>query len=540
MGLRAIVRRVYRLRPSDLAVPVLAAGVSLVVAIAAQIGVLDWLFVTMMVTALLFATRQTWRAWHAAQRERRRASKLQHTSATATARAAVVAERARLSADIEYYVAELVSSIGGRARAARAATDATADIAWIQDQAQEANSELRRQLGLLRVPDEPSPSSAGAAVSVSRLRTSDVVAAGVIVAVAVEERVESIFVNEPASWLSVLLTIGTAATVLGRRSFTVLAAVAAATFMTIGAVTGEPVLDGFWFTATTAALAWTLAARGSAQCWLALALLAAADLISRQLNDPINMPINAVILAVATITGAIVGRHRRRQAVAAIAAAERTEELRAAAAEAVQAERRQIARELHDLVSNTVSLVAVQAGAAEMLWPTDRAAAREALGIIASTAEQTVAELDRLRPGRRQGQRTMAEVQELVQRMTAAGLTVSLTIDAEPHPAVMSTLYRVVQESLTNALRHAPGSRVDVTIRTGHQTGDEIGGSTTLVQVLSSEGAGPTTGRRGYGLIGLAERVEQIGGRLDSGPRQDPPGFAVTALLPVPQPAATS
>ena len=249
----------------------LAAGVSLVVAMAAQVGVLDWLFVTMMLTALLFASRQTWRAWHAAQRERRRASKLQHTSATATARAAVVAERARLSADIESYVAELVSSIGGRARAARAATDATADIAWIQNQAQEANSELRRQLGLLRVPDEPSPSSAGAAVSVSRLRTSDVVAAGVIVAVAVDERVESIFVNEPASWLSVLLTIGTAATVLGRRSFTVLAAVAAATFMTIGAVTGEPVLDGFWFTATTAALAWTLAARGSAQCWLALA-----------------------------------------------------------------------------------------------------------------------------------------------------------------------------------------------------------------------------------------------------------------------------
>ena len=109
-------------------------------------------------------------------------------------------------------------------------------------------------------------------------------------------------------------------------------------------------------------------------------LLAAADLLSRRLNDPANMPINAVILAVAVITGAIAGRHRRRLAVAATSAVERTEELRAASAEAVQAERRQIARELHDLVSPSVSLVAMQAGSAEMLWPTDQAAAREALG----------------------------------------------------------------------------------------------------------------------------------------------------------------
>ena len=540
MRSRAIVRRVHRLRPSDLAVPVVAAGVSFGLALVIEIGVGDWLFATIMLTALLFASRQTWRAWRAAQRERRRASNLQHTSATATARAAVLAERARLSADIESYVGELVNAIGRRAGAARAATDATADIAWIQNQAQEATRELRRQLGLLRVPDDPSQTQAGAAATIPRLRISDVIAAGVIVGVAVIEILESMIAGEPASWLSVLLTIGTAATVVGRRSVTVLAAITAATFMAIGAVTGEPVVDGFWFAATMAALAWTLAAHGAGQCWLALGLLAVADLISRQLNDPDNMPINAVILTVAVVTGAIAGRNRRRQAVAATSAAQRTEQLRAASAEAVQAERRQIARELHDLVSHTVSLVAVQAGAAEMLWPIDRVAAREALGIIASTAEQTVAELDRLRPGRQQVQRTMADVHELVERMTAAGLTVSLTSDSEPDPTLMSTLYRVIQESLTNALRHAPGSQVNVTIRTGHTTGDEIGDGPTVVHVVSCESAGSTTGRRGFGLIGLAERVEHIGGRLDSGPREDPPGFAVTAVLPVPRTAAKS
>lgn len=278
-------------------------------------------------------------------------------------------------------------------------------------------------------------------------------------------------------------------------------------------------LDGFGFAATTAALAWTLAARGTGQCWLALGLLGAADLLSRRLNDPSNMPINAVLLTIAVVTGAIAGRHRRRQAVAATSAAERLAELRVASAEAVQAERLQIARELHDLVSHTVSLVAVQAGAAEMLWPTNQAAAREALGIIASTAEQTAAELDRLRPGRQQTQRTMADVQELVARMTAAGLTVSPTVGAEPDPAVMDTVYRVIQESLTNALRHAPGSQVDVTIRTGPAAGDHrAGDGPTVVKVLSSESTEPTTGRRGYGLIGLAERVEQIGGRCTAVP----------------------
>ena len=501
--------KVHRFRPTDIAVPMLAAGVALGLALVLEIGVGDWGFATIMLTALLFASRQTWRSWRAAQRERRRASTLQHTSATATARAAVLAERARLSADIESYVGELINTIGRRASAARAATDPTADIGWIQHQAHEATSELRRQLGLLRDPDETPPSSPDAAATIPRLRISDVVAAGIITGLVVAESLETMIVGEPPSWLSVLLTIGTAATVLGRRAVTVLAAIAAATFMTIGAVIGQPVLDGFGFAATTAALAWTLAARGTGQCWLALGLLAAADLISRQLNDPSNMPINAVLLTVAVVTGAIAGRHRRRQAVAATSAAERLAELRVASAEAVQAERLQIARELHDLVSHTVSLVAVQAGAAEMLWPTNQEAAREALGIIASTAEQTVTELDRLRPGRQQTQRTMADVQELVARMTAAGLTVSLTVGAEPDPAVMDTLYRVIQESLTNALRHAPGSQVDVTIHTGPATGERVGDGPTVVKVLSTESSWTTTGRRGYGLIGLAERVEQ-------------------------------
>ena len=210
-------------------------------------------FATIMLTALLFASRQTWRAWRAAQRERRRASDLQHTSATATARAAVLAERARLSADIESYVGELIDDDRptgqGRARRRRPDDRHRLDPTPGPGGDQRVAPPARAAAG----PRRDITVAAGPAATIPRLRISDVVVAGVIVGLAVTERVESMIVGEPASWLSVLLTIGTAATVLGRRTVPVLAAVAAATLMTIGAVTGDPVLDGFWFAATTAA-----------------------------------------------------------------------------------------------------------------------------------------------------------------------------------------------------------------------------------------------------------------------------------------------
>ena len=118
--------------------------------------------------------------------------------------------------------------------------------------------------------------------------------------------------------------------------------------------------------------------------------------------------------------------------------------------------------------------------------------------------------------------------------MRAAGLAVTLAIDAEPDPASAPAIYRVVQESLTNALRHAPGSPVDVSVTSqpaSAATRDDLYGA-IVVRVVSGGAVPPPTGGRGFGLIGLRERVEQVGGTLLVGPQLDPPGFAVTALLP--------
>jgi signal transduction histidine kinase len=521
-----------RLRPTDLALPLIAAAVSLAIALVVRGGVLDWLFATILLTALLFAVRQAWGARRAARRARRLTDELQNTSAENAARAAVVAERARLSADIESYVRELVAATGQRASAALLAPDPTADIKWIQSRAQQANSELRRQLGLLRADEPTVPASPDPAAERSRLRTADVIVAILVVALAAAEMVTLLPMERGSvSWLSQLLTLTTAATVLGRRTHPVLAALAASTLMTVGAITAEPVQDGLWIATTAALLAWTLAARGTPQTWAALGTLAVTYLASRQLNQPQNVPIGAAILTVAAVAGTVVGRNRRRLADSASAAADRTEELRAAAAEAVAAERRLVARELHDLVSHAVSLVAVQAGAAEMLWPTDPGAARESLRIVAATTEQTVAELDRLRPGSEPVARTLADLPPLIDRMRAAGLAVTLAVDAEPDPASAPAVYRVVQEALTNALRHAPESPVDVRVTSGPATRDDVAGA-TIVRVVSGGAVPSPTGRRGFGLIGLRERVEQVGGTLQVGPQLDPPGYAVTAMLP--------
>jgi signal transduction histidine kinase len=111
--------------------------------------------------------------------------------------------------------------------------------------------------------------------------------------------------------------------------------------------------------------------------------------------------------------------------------------------------------------------------------------------------------------------------------MQAAGLSVILELEGAPPSGAASTVYRVVQESLTNALRHAPGSRVLVRITTG---ADQV-----RVEV-ADDGPGQSDGtRRGYGLEGLAERLRLAGGTFET--RPGPNGFAVTAVLPsVPAP----
>ncbi len=203
---------------------------------------------------------------------------------------------------------------------------------------------------------------------------------------------------------------------------------------------------------------------------------------------------------------------------------------------AIAEERARIARELHDIIAHSVSVMTVQAGAIEEVVERDRAAAMEAAAAIRETGRQALADLrsllgllredgngtDRLDP-----QPGLDDLAGLVEQVRAAGLAVELTIDGQGRPlppAVGLSAYRVVQEALTNTLKHADASRADVTIRLLDECVD--------IEVTDDGGVrSPAPGANGHGLIGMRERMALHGGQLDYGVRPSG-GFRVHAVLP--------
>jgi signal transduction histidine kinase len=215
-------------------------------------------------------------------------------------------------------------------------------------------------------------------------------------------------------------------------------------------------------------------------------------------------------------------------------------------AAAVDAERDRIARELHDIVSHNVSLMVIQAGAARQVVTgapqdaTDALLAVEASGREAMTELRTLLGLlapsgsgddDRLpQPG-------MSRLEELVDRVAFAGLPADLKIDGAPRPlppGVDLTAYRVIQEALTNALKHAPGAHAEVHVRyTDRNLRIEI--LNTGPSVLTGSGpvkAPRASGTDGRGLLGLRERVAVFGGQLDARRRLGG-GFRVRVRIPL-------
>jgi signal transduction histidine kinase len=194
-------------------------------------------------------------------------------------------------------------------------------------------------------------------------------------------------------------------------------------------------------------------------------------------------------------------------------------------------ERRRIAREMHDVVAHSVSVMVVQAGGARRILDRDPARAVEAAAHIEDTGRAALAEMRRvLHPGgeehARAPQPTLAELGALVHRAREAGLPVSLIVQGEARalPAGIDlAAYRVLQEGLTNALRHAGGSPTDVTVR---WTPDalELG--------VADRGAGASGDGGGHGLVGMQERVRLYGGELWTGERSGG-GFEIRARIPL-------
>jgi signal transduction histidine kinase len=273
-------------------------------------------------------------------------------------------------------------------------------------------------------------------------------------------------------------------------------------------------------------------------------------------NQPYDAIVQASIFGAAWAIGTL-SRHRRAALAAAASRAARAEaSLDAAAAGAAAAERVRIARELHDVVAHHVSLIAVQAEAVGALLPARPAEASTSADAIAATARQAMTELRRLLgvlrfnsadqdPSPERTRLTpvpsMSRLDELLALVRTSGLPVSCTVSGSPTPlppGVDLTAYRIVQEALTNALRHAPGSAATVAVAY------EDAGLSVAVTNTAPRPAAPSSAPQdpmvpsishlagGYGLAGIAERVASCGGSLSLGPAADG-GFTVTARLPL-------
>jgi signal transduction histidine kinase len=253
------------------------------------------------------------------------------------------------------------------------------------------------------------------------------------------------------------------------------------------------------------------------------------------------IPLAVFLTAVAILLGVVV--RVRRSGARQLAEQER----RHSGERALLEERQRIARELHDVVAHHMSVIAIQAEAAPYKVADPPPALVESFGEIRASALAGLTELRRvlgvLRTG---GQDTtpqpgLADLDTLLDSARSGGLSVTATVSGNPGPlpgGVDLSAYRIVQEALSNAMRHAPGSqvRLHLTYRPD-ALALEIRNDAALraVPVLVAGGeraAGGGAGGGGHGLVGMRERATMLGGSLDAGPIADG-GFRVTAVLPV-------
>jgi signal transduction histidine kinase len=273
--------------------------------------------------------------------------------------------------------------------------------------------------------------------------------------------------------------------------------------------------------------------------WRALGIAATTVGVAVSLTPKSNLlPVSAtVILFVAAYALGAIARSRR-ELIATLEA--RAQKLAAAYAEAASRERERIARDMHDILAHSVSIIVVQAEAGPVVVRSDPDRAVSVFDAIADAGREALAQLRRtlgvLRSegASRAPQPGLDALGSLVAQARAAGLAATLEETGTRRPLAPDTavaVYRVAQESLTNVVKHAHAGAVEVRLRWGD----------TLELEVRDDGRGGN-GRvpsGGHGLIGMRERVTACGGTLTTGPAMDSPGFRVTATLPLVDTAAS-
>jgi signal transduction histidine kinase len=290
--------------------------------------------------------------------------------------------------------------------------------------------------------------------------------------------------------------------------------------------------------------------------WAAFVVVAAGIVVGGAApghSEPYEAIFQVMIFLTAWAAGTL-SRTKRANLQAARSRADRAEaELDRQAALAAGRERTRIARELHDVVAHHVSLIAVQAEAAASLLPGRPEQARSAVDIIGDTARQALTELRRLLgvlrgPAERletAPSASLGELGEVLDQVRGTGLPVDFEVVGTPgplSPGVDLTAYRIVQEALTNTIRHARATQAAVMLRyePGYITvsvtdsGRRPDGPSPAPPEMYTAATCPPgsllTGS-GLGLAGIAERVASCGGNLSVGPTEAD-GFSVTARLP--------
>ena len=257
---------------------------------------------------------------------------------------------------------------------------------------------------------------------------------------------------------------------------------------------GAPVEGGFWGLITVGGLLWTIGSRAGSSGWTCRWVVPRGQQLRCRsgLFNRDNMGIWLVMAGVASCGGCSSGWRVGWPGVVACAGGRTRDRVAFGRPVAVSAERQTFARELHDVVSHAVGLIAVQSGAAEVAWPANPAATRESLRVIHETAGSALAELGRISPDLPVSDRTTKDLHALVARIRAAGTAVELHADLDSGQALAPEVFRTVQEGLTNVVRHAPGATAWV-----HITADEH----ETVVVVSDDGR---MGTRRPPLVGTA------------------------------------
>ncbi|MEJ3654119.1 sensor histidine kinase [Actinomycetes bacterium KLBMP 9759] len=312
-----------------------------------------------------------------------------------------------------------------------------------------------------------------------------------------------------------------------RRTMTVLAVVGVATVVL--ALTGVPPIVPFG----GLVVVYTVAAIGTRrQRWATAAVTAAGIVVS------VVVPHEDLVvfryLGIAYVAAYALGTSARARDAQLAAMRERARRLDEERAAAAMRERSRIARDLHDIITHSVGIMIVQAEAGPVTLPAHPEKATATFDAIADTGRSALVQLRRALGALRADEPTgrhpapgIAAIPPLVEQTRAAGATVELTEDGPRRPLapdVDVAAYRIVQESLTNAVRH--GGPGPIRVRLGWTAAG------LALEITSEDGGATSEDGSGYGLVGMRERARSCGGTLRAGARPGG-GFAVAATLPV-------